>query len=190
MNTEFEIVFREINREKLREQLKNLWAKCIKENGLMKRTVFANPMNPEKSYVRVRDEWDKITCTYKEISDGNLDIYSVKELELEIWDYNSMIQIFSKLWLRKKSTQETYRETWNIDEKVYFMLDEWPGLKPFIEIEWESEEIVKNYSEKLWFDYNTWLFGTVDEVYFQELWLSKEYINNLENITFEHPPRK
>lgn len=190
MNVEIEVVFREVNRENLVEKLKNLWAKCIKENTLMKRTIFANPLNPEKSFVRVRDEWDKITCTYKEISDWVLDIYSVKEVEVEVLDYNSMVNIFKHLWLRQKAEQETYRETWIIDDKVSFMIDVWPWLKPFIEIEWESEEVVKSYSEKLWFDYSRWLFWTVDEVYHEELWLSREYINNLEHITFENPPRK
>lgn len=46
----------------------------------MKRIVFNNPAK-NKSYVRVRDEWDRITCTYKEITESenwDLDINSVK----------------------------------------------------------------------------------------------------------------
>lgn len=34
------------------------------------------------------------------------------------------------------------------------MLDEWPGLKPFIEIEADSEIAVKNVTKKLGFEYN------------------------------------
>lgn len=189
MKTEFEIVFREIDRENLLEKLIKIWAKCIKENTLMKRTVFQNPINKKNSYVRVRDEWDKITCTYKEVLPWKLDINSIKEIETEVENYDSMVNIFKKLWLKQKAIQETYREIWSVENKVFFMIDIWPWLKPFIEIEWENEEIVKLYSEKLWFDYKKWLFWAVDQVYYEEFWISHDYINNLEIITFENPPK-
>jgi len=185
MKTEFEIVFREINIEKIRKKLIELGAKCVKENYLMKRNVFESNFNKKNSFFRIRDEWDKITCTYKEISDWKLDIKSVKEIEVEISDYENMINIFWKIWLKQKSYQENYRETWKIENEVYFMIDIWPWLKPYLEIEWESEEIVKKYSKKLWFDYKKWLFWTVCEVYNEELWLSNDYINNLEIIDFK-----
>jgi hypothetical protein len=53
-------------------------------NTLMKRVVFENPLKKEKSYLRVRDEGNKITCTYKEITDGKLDINSKKEIETTV----------------------------------------------------------------------------------------------------------
>lgn len=153
METEFEIVFREINKEFLRKKLVELWVKWIKNNYLMRRIVFENPLNKAKCYVRVRDEWNKITCTYKEISDWKLDINSIKEIEVEVNNYENIINIFKKLWLKQKAFQESYRETWSIKDEVYFMIDEWPWLKPFLEIEWNSEETVKKYTKFLWFDY-------------------------------------
>jgi hypothetical protein len=38
------------------------------------------------------------------------------------------------------------------------MIDLWPGLNPFIEIESHSEENVKKYSELLGFDYSDGIF--------------------------------
>lgn len=190
MKTEFEIAFLKIDRNELREILKNLWAKCIMKNTLMKRFVFANPIK-NNSYVRVRDEWDKITCTYKEISDWKLDINSIKEAETVVWDFDTMVEIFRNLWLKQKAFQESYRETWIIEDKVFFMLDEWPWLSPFIEIEAETEELVREYTKKLWFDYDDWwFFWAVDELYFAETWIPRDIINNLENITFSNPPKK
>lgn len=189
MKTEFEVQFLKIDREKIIEKLKNLWAKCIMKNTLMKRVVFENPLNKAKSYLRVRDEWEKITCTYKEIRWEKLDINSKKEIETTVWDFDTMVEIFKTIWLKQKAYQESYRETREIDDKVFFMLDEWPWLKPFIEIEWESEEIVREYSKKLWFDYeNAWFFGAVDELYLAEAWIPKEIMNDMEIITFENPP--
>lgn len=156
----------------------------------MKRVAFDNPnTKKEKSYMRIRDEWNKITCTYKEMIGGELSINSVKELECEVSDFGVLKQIFNNMWIKEKAYQETYREIWTVDNEILFMIDERPGLEPFIEIEWKSEDIVKMYSEKLGFDYNDWIFWTVDEIYYKELWLSHDYINSLPIITFENPPR-
>jgi len=190
MKTEFEIKFLKINKEEIKDKIKSFWWICKKENSLMKRVVFDNP-SKNKSYVRVRDEWNKITCTYKEITEsknGDLDINSIKELETEIKDFDSMVWIFKNLWLKQKAFQESYRETWEINWEIEIMIDEWPWISPFIEIEWESEELVRKYSKSLWFDYSEWIFWAVDEVYFHEKWFERDFINNLEEITFENFP--
>lgn len=189
MKTEYEIVFTDINREKIAEKIIALGWIYTKKNTLMKRVVFNNPANIENSYVRVRDEWDKISVTYKEISSWKLDIHSVKELETIIWDFDQMVEIFEKLWLVSKAYQESYREVWEINWEIEFMIDVWPWLKPFIEIEWQSEDIVKKYSELLWFDYSTWLFWSVDQIYLKELWMEPDIINNLPEITFDNIPK-
>jgi len=187
MKTEFEIVFTSIDKEKMREKIKNLWGICTKKETLMKRVVYDNWDN---SYARIRDEWGKITCTYKEITSEKLDINSVKELETEVWDFDIMKAIFDKMWLKQKAFQETKREIWEINWVIEFMIDTWPWLNPFIEIEWKSEEIVRKYVELLWFNYNDWIFWAVDEVYLKELWIEKNIINNLTEITFENIPKK
>jgi len=186
MITEFEVAFIGINKGEVREEIKNLGWICTKKETLMKRVIYEKW---ENSYARIRDEWDKITCTYKEIWDWTLDINSVKELETEVWDFEVMKSIFDKMELRRKSYQENKRETWKINWEVEMMIDTWPWLNPFIEIEWENEEVVKKYSKLLWFDYNNWVFGTVDEIYLKEHWMSKKFINSLWEITFKNPPK-
>lgn len=102
---------------------------------LMRRVVFRNPINPDDSFARIRDEgMGKITCTYKEMPNGEVSIDSVKEIECEVSDMQSMRGIFMSLGIPEKSYQESFREVWKIGS-VECMLDEWPGLKPFIEIE-------------------------------------------------------
>lgn len=189
MKTEFEVVFTDIDKNEIIEKIKKLEWICTKENTLMKRVVFDNPVIKD-SYVRVRDEWNKITCTYKEIKSWKLDITSVKEIETEVNDFDTMVWIFTNLWLKKKAFQESYREVWEINNEIELMLDIWPGLNLFIEIEWESEEIVKKYSKLLWFNYTDGLFWSVDQIYLKELKLEPDYINTLEVISFEKPPKK
>lgn len=187
MKTEFEIVFTSIDKDAIRQKIKKLGWKCTKEEKLMRRVIYDFWTN---KFARIRDEWDKITCTYKEIADWELNIHSVKEIETEVWDFYLMKAIFEKMWLKQKAYQETKREIWEINWEVELMIDTWPWLNPFIEIESKNEEIVKNYVEALGFNYNNWLFWTVDEIYFEELWIDKGYINNLSEITFENYPKK
>jgi len=182
MNVEFEVAFIGINKGEIREKIRKLGWVCTKKETLMKRVIYEKW---ENAYARIRDEWDKIICTYKEIWDWTLDINSVKELETEVWEFEVMKWIFDKMWLKQKAYQETKREIWEINWEVELMIDTWPWLNPFLEIEWENEEIVKKYSQLLWFDYNNWVFGTVDEIAFRELGIPKNIFNSFPIITFE-----
>jgi adenylate cyclase class IV len=47
-------------------------------------------------------------------------------LETEIKDFDVMVNIFRKLGLKEKAYQETYREVWEINNEIEFMLDLWP----------------------------------------------------------------
>ena len=190
MKTEFEVVFTNIDKQKIIKQITDLWWVCVKENTLMKRVVFDLPNLWDNAYLRVRDEWGLVTCTYKEIKEWDLDIHSVSELETEVWDFDTMVSIYKKLWFKQKSFQESYREIWKIGDDIEFMLDLWPGLNPYIEIEWENEEVVKKYSKLLWFNYSEWLFWSSFQIYEKELWIDFETMNSLEEITFNCVPGK
>lgn len=189
MKTEFEITFQDISHDDVRKKIQSLWGICIQEKTLMKRIVYRTPNNPENSYFRLRDEGNKITFTYKEIFPETQKISSVQEIEVEVSDFEAMKQMLELSGLKAKSFQESYRETWIIWQEVYCMLDEWPGLKPFIEIEADSEIAVKNVTKKLGFEYNAWVFWAIDELYFRELWISHKEINSRAQISFENPPK-
>lgn len=188
MNIEYEVTYPNVNHNSLREIIKKLGWVCVQEKTLMKRVVFKQKDKPlQKSYFRVRDEWNRITCTYKTLSDGDLDIESMKEVETEVSDFDAMKKILELSWLIQSAYQESYRETWSIWGEVYFMLDQWPWIQAFIEVEWSNEEIVKEYSFKLWFDYSQGVFGAVDQLYFLEHWIPHDVTNQTPVITFDKP---
>ncbi len=191
MKTEFEITFLNIDREKLVNKIKNLWWICIKENTLMRRHVFELANDVEHMcYFRVRDEGDKITTTYKELWEWVKDIESVKELETTVWDFDAMIWIFKKAGLVPFKYEESYREIWEVNWEIEIMIDLWPWLNLFVEIEWESEELVRKYTELLWFDYSKWIFGSVSEIYKIELGIDFEAFRDIKEITFDKIPKK
>ena len=190
MHTEFEITFSSIDPIEMRYKIQKLWGIQKNPRTLMRRVVFSHPINTD-SYLRIRDEWDRITTTYKSFKPWVLDIKSVEEIECIVSDFTNMRDIYLAMWLRQKAYQETYREVWKIWDEIEFMLDEWPGISPFIEIEWWSEDIVRKYTELLGFDYAEWLFGAVDQIYEKELGIPCKILNeNTPLITFDNPPKK
>ncbi|MDC0506108.1 CYTH domain-containing protein [Candidatus Gracilibacteria bacterium] len=188
MQIEYEATFLDVDKDEIRKQLIAIGAKCIFEERLMKRVVFKVDKNPDHEFVRVRDEGDKVTCTYKSLTPGEGDIASVKELETQVGDFDIMKNILLSSGLTQKAYQETLRENWEL-EGVEFMIDTWPGLHTFIEIEANNEKLVKDYSQKLGFDYSQAVFGTVGAVYLKELGLSRSEINSIPVITFDDPPK-
>lgn len=155
----------------------------------MRRVVFSHPLD-KNSYLRVRDEWAKITTTFKKIIPWELNIESVQEIECEVSNFNSMKDIYLAMWLNQKAYQETYREVWQIEDEIEFMIDEWPWLYPFIEIEWSSKEIVQKYTELLGFNYIEGIFGAVDQIYLKELGIPCDILNEQTPIiTFDNPPK-
>ncbi len=189
METEFEATFTNINKNKVRDKLKKLGAKLIKPEFFMKRTTFNLPkQNPHQggdTWARVRDEGDKITMSFKMIT-GN-EIHHQKEICLKIDDYDKAVSFLNAIGCDQKAYQETKREIW-MYKNVEICLDEWPYLEPFIEIEGESEEIVKKISEELGFDYKKALFCAVDILYENKYGVPKEIIDNdIPRITFSDP---
>ncbi len=178
MKTEYEATFPDIDKDLLRERLKIAGATCVKPEFLQKRVVFHLPDGHEitGSWVRVRDEGDQITMSLKVVNGDK--IQDQKEIFLKVDNFNEAEHLLMTLGCRKKSYQETKRELWLLDS-VEIAIDEWPYLNPIVEVEGESEERVKDISQKLGFDYSKALFGAVDVVYrHQYPHLTSERINN------------
>jgi adenylate cyclase class 2 len=177
MNIEYEATFPEIDKEEMREKLKSAGATLVKPEFLQKRVVFNMPSGHEVNggWVRVRDEGDKITMSLK-VVDGEK-IENQKEICLTVDSFEQAELLLTTLGCRKKAYQETKRELWVLDD-VEITLDEWPFLRPFLEIEGKSEAAVKQVAEKLGLDYGQALFGAVAMLYVRQYpHLTEERVN-------------
>lgn len=186
MKPEIEAKFLQISPVQMRQKLLELDCICIQPRTLMRRLVFDNPHNPS-GYLRVRDEWGKVTMTLKEVHSEQV-IDGIKELEIQISSFEMAKAMLNKVGLIEKAYQETYRES-REKNGVVFTLDERPGLKPFMEVEAEDEERLRQFVDKIWLTMDQAVYGTVTNVYQLELWLKPEYVNKLPRITFDNPPR-
>ena len=187
MKTEYEVKFLNIDIEKIRATLVSFGAKCEKPMRLMRRVTIDTPeMKQKGAFLRVRDEGDKVTITYKQFD--SLSIDGAKEHEIIVSDFDESIALLAAAGLVQGSFQETNRETWNLDG-AEIMIDEWPWLHPYIEVEATSEQHVKDVSSKLGFDWNDAVFGDVMVAYRAEYPHLGEHdtVGNIAEVKFGDP---
>lgn len=166
MSTEYEVKFVDINVDEMQKNIKNAGGILESPMRLMRRIVIDTPeLKARNAFLRVRDQGDKVTITYKQFQNESVD--GAKELEVTVNDFETMVQILQSVNLNYKSYQESKRETWILDD-AEIVIDEWPWLKPYIEIEGSSEEHVKEIIEKLGLQWDDALFGDVMAAYRQQ----------------------
>lgn len=187
MHTEFEATFSHVDIEDIRSRLTTAQATLVYPEFLMRRKIFSLSTEGDAGYMRVRQEANKITLAYKHNVGKN--ITDQKEVELTIDSFDEGVLFCSSIGAIQKAYQETRRELWMLGS-VEIAIDTWPGLTPFVEIEAENEDLVKEAADTLGFDYVEALFGAVHVVYEKELGISPDVINNqTPEITFENPPQ-
>lgn len=147
METEIEVKFLNSDHDTMRKRLREIGAVCEKPMRLMRRVTFDNPaMKAKNGWIRVRDEGDKVTMSYKQTD--SLAIDGTKEIETTVGNFDAAVAIFKQLETDGGSFQESKRESWSLGE-AQIELDEWPWLAPYIEIEAPSEEIIRSVAEGL-----------------------------------------
>jgi adenylate cyclase class 2 len=142
MKTEIEAKFVQQDHEAVRKKLKALGAEMVMPERTMRRVNFDFPdlrlNNSQNGWVRIRDEGDKITLSYKQSDDAS--VTGMQEVNLVIDDFDEAILFLKAVGItRIKAQQETKRESWVLNG-VAIELDTWPWLQPFVEIEALSQE--------------------------------------------------
>ena len=163
MKTEYEVKFLDVDIDKVRKLLDQVGAKLEKPMRLMRRVTIDNDdLRAKNAFVRVRDEGDRTVMTYKQFD--NLSVDGAKEHEIVVSSFDDAIALLGAAGLPYQSFQESRRETW-VWGDVEIVIDEWPWLKPYIEIESISEKHVRDFAEKLGYDWNDAVFGDVMAAY-------------------------
>jgi adenylate cyclase, class 2 len=190
MQQEIEAKFLNIDIATMRDKLKKAGATLEHPMRLMRRVVVdyqdRRLQKEGSAWVRVRDEGDKVTLTYKTSIENKFG--GASEIEVTVSDYEKTIAIFKAIGLKIHTNQETRRETWKLDG-AEVVIDEWPWLNPFIEIEAPSENVVKSVAKKLGFDWKDAVFGSVTTAYrlqYQDI-TADERISVIPEIKFNLP---
>ncbi|HSX06428.1 MAG TPA: class IV adenylate cyclase [Candidatus Saccharimonadia bacterium] len=187
---EIEAKFLQVNHDDIRASLKKAGATLVHPMRLMRRNLFDHPDDRYKKAfqhekLRLRDEGDKLTINYKKKSS---DSPYVHELETTVGSYDDMKQILFAIGFKTYSYQESKRETWHLDD-VEVVLDEWPWLDTYIEIEGPSEPAIQAAAKKLGFDWSGAYFGSVDTAYRAQYpkMTKEDSIANVAEVRFGDP---
>lgn len=192
MEVEFEVKFYPINKEQVRKKLKLLEAKLIHPERKMRRAIADIRVNPQLKcdYIRVRDEGNAVRFSAKTHAEETGKITDQKEIDVEVSNYDKTINILKNAGLIFNSYQETLRETWELDS-AKIEIESWPGIKPRLEIEADSEESVKDMAEKLGFDWSKKIITAMPEIYSRVFNISlDEALELMSDLTFENNPFK
>lgn len=163
MKTEYEAKFLNVNIDDARTALHAAGAVLEQPMRLMRRVVIdTDYMTKKEAFVRVRDQGDKVTLTYKQFDSPSVD--GAKEHEVTVSDFDQTIALLSAAGLPYGSFQESKRETWRFDN-VEIVIDEWPWLKPYIEIESDNEASVRAFAGTLGLRWSDAAFGDVMAAY-------------------------
>lgn len=188
MNTELEATFLDVDSESLRRTLTQAGAKLVYSERLMKRKVFDysdSRLQKSGAWIRVRDEGEKVTMSFKQLVNRELD--GTKEVCLTVDNFNNACEFLTAAGFLAKSFQETKREKWLLDD-VEITLDTWPWIPTFVEIEGENEEKLREAVNNLNFKWDHALFGSVENVYQAYYDVTEEEIDNLPEMFFSEVP--
>ncbi len=190
MATEIEAKFLNIDPDAIRHLFRQKGYVCIFPERMMTRAALHAPADRRSihEWWRVRDEGNgTVTMTWKRTDDDRVD--GTQELEIEVSDFEGAIALLATTGLLVVARQETKRETWQLDD-IEVVIDTWPGLNPFIEIEGPTIGDVTRAAFELGFNMDQAVFGGVGNVYKIELGFVPEAVNNWPLITFANPPRR
>lgn len=177
---EIEAKFYPVEKTQIRKLLEEKGFECTYPERMMRRTVFDHNDNPQVDahYIRVRDEGDAgTTISAKVHASQDGDILDQKELVTTVEDYDTAVEILKTSGLKVSAYQETLRETWELVDEggvTEVVIDTWPKLKPYIEIETYSEARLKGMTTLLGFKWEDRIITSVIGVYMKELGWSKE----------------
>ncbi|MNX71504.1 CYTH domain protein [compost metagenome] len=187
MNTEIEAKFVNVDHEVIRQLLNEIGATLEHPMRLMKRvTIDSSEMKAKNAFVRVRDQGDKVTLTYKQFDE--LSVNGAKEIEVTVSNFDETIGLFAAAGLPHGSFQESKRETWKLGS-TEIVLDAWPWLNPYIEIEGESEDDVMAIATQLGLNWSDAVFGDVMAAYrvqYPHLGLN-DTVGNISEVRFDDP---
>jgi len=167
MQTEIEAKFADIDIGDMRRKLEAAGGMLEQPMRLMRRVLIEEPHHAaDGSFLRIRDEGNKTTLTFKRrlAKDSNATITSVQELETTVGDFDTAVTIFQEAGWQYVTYQETRRETWQLDGSEV-VIDEWPWIAPSVEIEGPSIAAVQDVAAKLGLSWDAALFGSIDIIY-------------------------
>lgn len=174
---EFEVKITGLDIIKTRRLLQERGAVLHRPAYLQKNIMFHLPRGREipGGWLRVRDEGDKITMSLKIIDGGK--ITDQREFCFLADSIQEAARFLELMGAVEKARSEKRRESWMLGE-CEIVIDEWPFLEPFIEVEGPDEEAVMRTVELLGFQASDCRICAVDVFYREKYGVEEDVVDN------------
>jgi adenylate cyclase, class 2 len=185
MQTEIEAKWLRIDKEELRTKLQAAGAQLVQPERFMRRRIYDYPDGKlyyeQNGWIRVRDEGDKVTLSYKRMEDRT--ITGTKEALVEVSSFEDACGFLESIGLKCFTVQETRRESWQLDG-AEVEIDTWPWIPPFVEVEAKDEKKLRAVAAVLSLDFTKALHGSVEIAYQDVYDVTESEVDNWDEILF------
>ena len=164
-HTEYEGRVLDINKEAVRRKLAGCGAELIAKKDY-RRYVFNTIPAIKDRWVRLRTDAHKNKLTVMEMTSAT--VVGVLVWETAVDDFETTLAMLEKIGLKPKGYQENRRELYMLDG-AKLSIDEWPGLKPLLEIEGHSKDEVYAMLNRLDLDSSQFTANSISQIYLDEL---------------------
>ena len=141
---ETELKVLEINIEEEEKKLKNLGFEKIGEGIVLEKTFDTEDktLKKKKQLLRLRSIHGEIELTFKEKKEKHPFLKLREEKEVKVNSYGQMQEILESLGYSCMAAREKKRISYKL-KNLKIDIDEYPGAKPYMEIEGTEEEVIK-----------------------------------------------
>lgn len=161
MKTEYEVKVLEIDHDECIKSLESMGAKKVSD-ALQERYIYDLIPEDKSKWIRLRTNGIKTTLTLKDLKAKTID--GMKEIEIEVSDFNKTHELLLNLGYKSKGFQQNKRVQYILDD-VEIDLDLWPHIPEYMEIEGNDEASVRKIIEKLNIDNEKVTTMDVDSIY-------------------------
>lgn len=141
-------IYKELSVNSFNELLSLNKNEILDKLELLEKYIKDNLINPNK-WVRLRQSNDEITLTVKCVYIKNDNrIQKVDESEIEVSSLEEANTLLESIGIVRRNYQEKIRHSYKY-KGADIEIDEWPLLKPYVEIECDDEDIIDEIISKL-----------------------------------------
>ena len=177
-HTEYEGRVLDIDKEAVQRKLADCGAELIARKDY-RRYVFNTIPAIKDRWVRLRTDGQQTKLTVKEMTSATVD--GVQVWETAVDDFETTLTMLEKIGLKPKGYQENRRELYMLDG-IKLSIDEWPGLKPLLEIEGHNKDEVYGMLSKLDLGGSQFTANSISQIYLDELGIN---LDNRPELRFE-----
>lgn len=168
---EIEVVFLDINKNEIEKKLTAIGATKVRD-FFYRHASFDFPdyrLDKDNSWVRLRDEEDKVILAYKKrlgvtSQDGSTNDEGMEEIEVSVDSYEKAAMFLQKVGFIEKHEAEKKRSRWQ-KENITFDIDTWPSIPTFIEIEAQNLDEIEEAIKLLNLDPKKKKICSVNQIY-------------------------